>query len=152
MIMESYNDICEYLLSLIPKEEIESLEGSIGEFCPQFMGFVDTYYYLSNIIPKHFTIIDFGSGWNAQSYFFTSHKRYIAVNPISGVKEDDGMFKAPNCEIYRMTTGEFLSKVDYPNVNVFAICSYVPNWYGDNSIEMVKKTFQNCYTFFPIIL
>ena len=23
---------------------------------------------------------------------------------------------------------------------------------GDNSIEMVKKTFQNCYTFFPIIL
>lgn len=146
----NFEEITAHLLSLIPKDEIDKLNGTLGEIYPCFMGFVDIYYYLSKVIPKDWTVIDFGAGHNAQCYFFTGHKKYIAVNPISGIKEDDGMLRAPNCEIYRMTTGEFLQKVDYPKDKVFAICNYVPNWYGEDSIKLVHENFRNVYTFYPI--
>lgn len=31
---------------------------------------------------------------------------------------------------------------------MFAIVNNVPNWYGENSMELVKKIFNNCYTFY----
>ena len=145
----NYQDICQYLHSLIPKEEWGRLEGTLGEMCHEFLGFCDAYYHLSMLIPKDWTIIDFGAGHNPQSYFFTEHKKYIAVNPLSGIEEDDGMFKPENCEIYRMTTDEFLKTVDYPKEKVFAICNYVPNWHREDSMELVRNNFKNCYTFYP---
>lgn len=145
----NFEEITAYLLSLIPKEEIEKREGTLGEFYPEFVGFVDIYYYLSKVIPKDYTIIDFGAGHNPQSYFFTEHKKYIAVNPLSGIEEDDGMFCPHNCEIYRMTTGEFLNTIDYPKEKVFAICNYVLNWYWQDSIKLVHENFRNIYTFYP---
>lgn len=144
----NFEEITAYLLSLIPKEEIEKREGTLGEFYPEFVGFVDIYYYLSKVIPKDYTVIDFGAAYNAQAYFFTKHKKFIAVNPYSADR-DDGMFKPDNCDIYRMTTGEFLQKVEYPKEKVFAICNYVPNWYGEDSIDLVHKNFRNIYTFYP---
>lgn len=145
----NFEEITSYLLSLIPKEEIEKREGTLGEFYPEFVGFVDIYYYMSKVIPKGYTVIDFGAGHNLQSYFFTEHKKYIAVNPLSGIEEENGMFCPPNCEIYRMTTGEFLKTVDYPKEKVFAICNYVPDWYRESSMELVRNKFKNCYTFYP---
>lgn len=145
----NYQDICQYLHSLIPKEEWERLQGTLGEMCGEFLGFCDTYYHLSQVIPKDWAIIDFGAANNPQSYFFTEHRKYIAVNPLSEIKEENGMFCTPNCEIYRMTTGEFLKTVDYPKEKVFAICNFVPNWHGEDSMELVRKNFKNCYTFYP---
>ena len=148
--MKTYEEVCNHLFNLIPKEEWERLDGTLGEMCREFLGFCDIYYHLSLIIPKDYTVIDFGAANNPQSYFFTEHKKYIAVNPPNSIKEEDGMFCPPNCEIYRMTTFQFLQKVFIPkNEKVFAICSYVPNWYGENSIELVKTNFQNCFTFYP---
>ena len=46
----NFEEITAYLLSLIPKEEIEKREGTLGEFYPEFVGFVDIYYYLSTTI------------------------------------------------------------------------------------------------------
>lgn len=146
---KTFEEITSYLLSLIPKEEIDKRVGTLGEFCPEFVGFVDIYHYLSKVVPKDYTIIDFGAGHNPQSYFFIGHKKYIAVNPLSGIKEDDGMFCPHNCEIYRMTTGEFLNTIDYPKEKVFAICNYVPNWHGEDSIKLVHENFRNIYTFYP---
>lgn len=147
--METYEEICSYLWNLIPTEEKEMLQDNIGEMCSGFLGFCDTYYHLSKLIPKDWTVIDFGSANNPQSYFFTGHKEYIAVNPTSPNDEENGMFCPPNCRIYRMTTGEFLQKVEYPKEKVFAICNYVPNWHGENSMALVRSHFNNCYTFFP---
>lgn len=144
-----YQQICDYLSSLIPKEEWERLQGTLGEMSHEFLGFCDTYYHLSQIIPKDWSVIDFGAGNNPQSYFFTEHKKYIAVNPFSGIKEDDGMFCPQNCEIYRMTTKEFIETVDYPKEKVFAVCNYVPNWYCQDSIKLVHDNFRNVYTFYP---
>lgn len=145
----NFEEITEYLLSLIPKEEIEKREGTLGELCTEFMGFVDIYYYLSKVIPEDYTIIDFGAAHNAQSYFFSEHKKYIAVNPQSPIENENGMFCPPNCEIYRMTTGEFLRTIDYPKEKVFAICNFVPNWHGEDSIKLVHENFRNVYTFYP---
>ena len=143
----TFEQITAYLHSLIPKEEWERVSKET-EIHPEFSCFADTYYHLSQVIPKDYTVIDFGAAYNAQAYFFTNHKKFIAVNPYSAAG-DNGMFKPENCEIYRMTTGEFLQKVDYPKEKVFAICNFVPNWYGENSIEFVHKNFQNVYTFYP---
>lgn len=148
MELNTFEEITAYLLSLIPKEEIDKLDGTLGEFCPEFMGFVDIYYYLSKVIPKDWTVIDFGAAYNVQAYFFTKHKKFIAVNPISAVG-DNGMFQPDNCDIYRMTTGEFMNTIDYPKEKVFAICNFVPNWYGEDSIKLVHDNFRNCYTFYP---
>lgn len=84
-----------------------------------------------------------------RDWLLRKHKKYIAVNPLSGIKEDDGMFCPHNCDIYRMTTGEFLNTIDYPKEKVFVICNYVPNWHGEDSMELVRKNFKNCYTFYP---
>lgn len=145
----TFQGITEYLFSLIPREELDTKRGSMFEIGPEFAGFVDIYYYLSKVIPKDYTVIDFGAGYNAQSYFFTGHKQYIAIRPNSSYPEENGMFCPPNCKILRMTTGEFLKTQEYPREKVFAICNYVPNWYGEDSIDLVHKNFRNCYTFFP---
>lgn len=142
----TFEAISEYLYSIIPKEEWERVSRN-AEIYPEFCCFADTYYHLSQIIPKDYTIIDFGAAYNAQSYFFTKHKKFIAVNPYSAAG-DNGMFKPENCEIYRMTTEEFLNTVDYPENKVFAICNNVPNWYGEDSIKLVHEHFRNCYTFY----
>ena len=144
----TYEETAKFLLSLIPKDELEEKARKLYEFCPDFMGFIEQYYHLSQIIPKDNTIIDFGAGWNAQSYFFLEHQKYISVNPHSE-EGDDAMFCPPNCIIYRMTTQEFLNEVTYPREKVFAICNYVPNWYGQDSIKLVKSNFRNVFTFYP---
>lgn len=143
----SFEAISQYLYEMIPREEWERVSRS-AEIYPDFCCFADTYYHLSQVIPKDYTVIDFGAAYNAQAYFFTKHKKFIAVNPIS-MTGDNGMFKPFNCEIYRLTTGEFLQKVDYPKEKVFAICNYVPNWHGEDSIYLVHKNFRNVYTFYP---
>lgn len=144
----TFEAISQYLYEMIPKEEWERVERD-AEIYPDFCCFADTYYHLSQVIPKDYTVIDFGAAYNAQAYFFTKHKKFIAVNPISPAG-DNGMFQPNNCEICRMTTGKFLQKHgNFPNEKVFAICNYVPNWHGEDSIDLVHKNFRNVYTFYP---
>lgn len=137
---------------IIPKEEFERVfkqEWTQADISPCFLGFVDTYYHLSQIIPLYYTIYDFGCAYNAQSFLFKNHKKYIAVNPIDETFSKDSVFKTPNCEFYPMTTGEFLKQYPPTDEHCFAICNFVPNWHGEDSIELVKKHFRNCYTFYP---
>ena len=64
--------------------------------------------------------------------------------------EIDGkeMFKAPNCEIYRCTTGYFLNNYYKKEGKQFAIVNNVPNWYKEDSMNLAKTFFINCYTFY----
>lgn len=144
-------ELINYTLSLIPKEEKDRVfkQQDCG-IASDFIGFLEPYYYLSKIIPKDYTVFDFGAAYNPQCYFFTDHKRYIAISPI----EIDGkeMFKAANCEIYRCTTGHFIETYLKDTSKSFAIVNYVPNWHNEHPIDLVKEYFQNVYTFYPIIL
>lgn len=108
-------DISLYLANnVIPKEQLErvfSQEWTAAELCQSFLGFVDTYYHLSQIIPLYYTIYDFGCAYNPQSFLFKNHKKYIAVNPTDATFPQEAVFQSPNCEFYAMTTGEFLEKI-----------------------------------------
>lgn len=134
------------ILQLIPDDQIQKVFGQ--DYCDidyEFLGFLDIYEALSKIIPKHFTVIDLGCAYNAQCFYFTEHKKYIAVD-ISDCEK----FCASNTEIHVKSIEDFI-KSDISDLNldaVFAICSYVPNWGGDNR-QMVRNTFPNVYTYFP---
>ena len=39
---------------------VEYLRMNDPEHDPSFLGFINTYYYLSKLIPKHWTVVDIG--------------------------------------------------------------------------------------------
>lgn len=146
-----FQEINNLLLKMIPKEEFDRVMKSDSgvEISSDFLGFVDTYYYLSKLIPKHWTVIDFGCAKNAQSYFFKEHFRYIAVEPYDNPKYHCESFQAPGTELVHCTTGEFLKMNPKFPESTFAICNFVPNWFGEDPIKLVHERFRNCYTFYP---
>lgn len=148
--MDSKQDLFEssnkLLLSILPKEQVETVfKQKECDIEPCFLGFVDIYEQLSKIIPKHFTIIDLGCAYNPQCFFFKEHKKYIAVDVSDCVK-----FKTDNCDIYTDTISNFIEKhlSEFNLEQTFAICSYVPNWYGDN-IKIVRESFKNLFVYYP---
>lgn len=148
----SYNDCLIKLMKKIPKEQLHSVfnQGMCDIDC-SFIGFIETYYHLSKIIDKEFTVIDFGAAYNPQCFFFDRHKKYIAVQPEGD--ECKVMFQAKNCDIYKTTTKGFIENV-LPGLNLdldktFAIVNFVPNWHGENSMELARTHFKKVYTYYP---
>lgn len=151
--MESYNDCLIKLMKKIPKEEkYRVFNQAMCDIDCEFVGFIQTYYVLSKLIPKDWTIFDFGCSYNAQCYFFDKHKEYHAIEPIGDNGQCTELFHAENTIIHRCTTGEFL-KFRFPKMDIdinkcFAIVNNVPNWYGEDSMKLVRDSFKNCYTFY----
>ena len=123
-------------------------QDNIIEISPEFLGFLNIYYYLAKIIPINFTVIDFGCGYNAQSFYFINHKKYIGVDFWPNTVR----FQAPNTEFHEMLIDEYIhaNKTKFIPEQTFAICSYVPNWRTNNK-KLVKETFANIFTFYPSI-
>lgn len=139
------NDI-HPLLNIIPGEQIQKVFNQ--DYCDidcHFLGFTETYEKLSQIIPKDFTVIDLGCSYNAQSFYFIHHYRYIAVD-INHIER----FCAPNCIIFEKSIEEFIREdLDQFSLDkVFAICNYVPRWRNDNN-KLVRENFRNIFTFYP---
>ena len=150
-------DYMHYVRSLIPDKEMERvmMSDASAEICTDsLMCGGATYYYLSRMIPKDWTVIDVGASYGAQSYLFQDHAKYIAVEPFESC--DDWHFenfKADGTERYEMTAGNFIKDI-LPTLNLdlnktFAICNYIPEWYGENPMELVRHTFHNCYVYYP---
>ena len=69
------------IYNMIPEDQKRAVFGQERcEIEPEFLGFVKIYKNLSEIIPKHFTVIDFGCAYNPQSFLFKDHKQFIAVD------------------------------------------------------------------------
>lgn len=137
-------DKIDKLMRLIPKEQLESvLNQDMCELEPTFLGFTDVYENLSRIIPKHFTVIDFGCYVACQSYYFRKHKEYIGVDtcPLKRVKFS-------NATHYFEPIQSFISDrlSSFCLNTTFAICSYVPD---DNAKELIRKSFTNLFIFYP---
>jgi len=150
-------DYMHYVCSLIPSNEWQRVmksDASAEITSDSIMCGGATYYYLSRMIPKEWTVIDVGASYGAQSYLFKDHARYIAVEPFRS--SDDWHFedfKADGTERYQMTAGKFVKEV-LPTLKLdlgktFAICNYVPEWFGENPMELVRQTFHNCYVYYP---
>lgn len=140
----SFVQKCDPLWSVIP--EIEKKRIMAQEYCEldyQFLGFTEVYIALSSIIPKHYTIIDFGCYLAAQCYAFSGHKRYIGVDVV-----DMERFSLPNTEHYVMSIQQYIKehKDDNQVDTTFAICSYVPD---NEATEMVRNNYKNVFVYYP---
>lgn len=135
------------LIEMIPKKQLKRvLEQDMCDIEEGFLGFTDIYKMLSEIIPKHFTVVDFGCAYNPQCFYFQEHKHYHAID----IFPDTERFMTSNCTFYEMKISEFIGKyLDLFDLDrTFAICSYVPPWHDDN-IKIVKENFKNVFTYYP---
>ena len=103
-----------------------------------FLGFVDTYYYLSKIIPKDWTIVDFGCAFAAQAYYFIRHKAFIGVD--FGIKK---RFHFKNTDLYEGTIADYLMQKPIKE-RVFAIVNNVPSF----ETELVRNYYPNCFIYY----
>lgn len=151
--MESYNDLLIKLFKKIHREDKKRVFSQpMSDIDCDFMGFLEPYWCLSNLIPKDWVVFDFGCSYNAQCYFFDKHKAYHAIEPINTNGQCTELFHTENTIIHRCTTKDFLlNELPKMNINIkksFAIVNNVPNWYGEDSIKLVHEYFRNCYTFY----
>ena len=147
-------DFEHYLRWLIPNDEwvrVMNSDASAEIDCNNMTCGRGTYYYLSRMIPKDWTIIDIGCAYNPQSYLFQNHARHIAIEPVWNDKDFHfEYFKAPNTELLFMTGQEFIQK-ELPKMNLdldktFAIVNFVPS--GACNL-MVRETFKNVWAYYP---
>lgn len=143
-------NISTFLFNHLPEDQCKEVMTASNE-CdmePCFMGFAKTYSLLAELIPTDWTVIDIGAAFAPQCYFFRNHAKYIAVEPCT-----NKMFHMDNTVIYRNSAKGFIEKT-LPSLNldinkVFAICNFVPDWYGENPQKLTRATFKNCYCFYP---
>ena len=140
------DDYKHYVRSLIPEDEWINVTkiNDVKERYKLELGRMNEYYLLAKIIPKSFNIIDFGCSSNAQSYLFTNHKSYIAVDT------QKAMFRAPGTQYFKMTTGQFI-KEELTNLKLniqktFAICANVTGKNNENPGMLVRMNFLNMFT------
>ena len=138
----------KYLRLLIPDDEMEEiLSQDECELQPDFLGFVNVYEPLSNLIPPNKIVIDFGCYLAAQSYFFQEHKAYIGVDPIKMKR-----FEPSNAAHFEMTAQFFIRHVlpkflkEYDIDDFCAICSYVND---REATKLVRETFPNVFCYYP---
>ena len=136
---EKINDklVCE-LAEKYPKMFKEVLEQDMCDIDGTFIGFVDIYYYLSKVIPKSWTIVDFGCAYNPQAYYFRKHRAFIGVD-VGKRKR----FHFENTDLFEGTIADFL-KQNPLTEKVFAICNNVPS--GEK--ELVRKHYPNCFIYY----
>lgn len=148
-------DYSHYISSLIPDSEWQRVMGSdasaeidCNNCCCGFGG--RTYYNLSKMIPKDWTVIDFGCAYNPQSYLFTKHARHIAIEPPQHDSDFHfEYFQAPNTELLFMTGQDFIDGELYGDLDLnktFAIVNFVPS--GACNLR-VRETFRNLWCFYP---
>lgn len=132
------------LLNEISQEQIDSvLNQYYCELDYEFLGFIEIYKNLAQIIQNHFTIIDLGCYCAAQAFYFKKHRLYVGVDTI-----DLKRFSTENTIHYQKSIQDFILD-DVKNFNLeetFAICSYVPDYDGR---KLVRETFENLFVFYP---
>lgn len=129
-----------------------------AEIQPDYLGDILTYKRLAELIPLHWTVVDLGCSYNAQSFLFEKHRRHIAVDFGNNYNEDGEdfdhlktfRFQAPRCEFFDMTIKQFIdAHVDSLDLTTtFAILNWVPPWIDDNN-ALVRQAFRNMFILYP---
>ena len=151
----NFEKINRELLLILPRDQRERVfNQDRGDIGPEFLGFVDIYVALAKIIPVHWTVVDLGCAYAPQAFLFKGHAKYVGVDlPGSYFDREGGMterFVAPNSMFYEMTIADFCERhaSEFDQETTFAICSYVPPWYGDNC-ELARRAFRYVFTYYP---
>lgn len=143
---QNYSQILTELKKEIPIKQYQTVMSQ--DYCEldnEFLGFLDIYKPLSELIPKEYTIIDFGCNLAAQCYLFANHKKYMGVD-----SDNLERFSTNNTTHYVKSIQSFIrddfSQLPEDNLHYCAICSYVPD---PEAVELVRKNFQNVFCFYP---
>ena len=118
-----------------------------GDVDPTFVGFIDKYRHLYNIIPRNRVIVEIGCAYAFQDYYFRNHRFYVGIDPTP--KED--RFQTPNSIHHELLvqSSAYLMGLNY-GVNctepLFAICSYCPD---NRAAKAMKEAFRDCFSFYP---
>ena len=145
MVEEELDEVFEYL----PIEEADRLFKKnyrmSGNIDYTYMGFMNVYKSILNVVPKHYTIIDLGCCYAPQCYFFKDYEAYIGVDV-----DDEERFSTENTTHYEMSIQKFIKEV-LPELHLnlkecFAICSYVPDY---EATELARRTFPNILVYYP---
>jgi hypothetical protein len=125
-------------------ERLES-SGKMYDIEPDFLGFVEIYEALSTIIPKNRIVVDLGCAYATQAPLFLEHKQYIGVD-ISECEK----VQTQNSVYFQMPISDWIKNElpKYEPEQLFAICSYVPPWGGDNQ-KLVRESFQDVFAYYP---
>lgn len=135
--------VSRYLFDIAPIDQRDEVMRET-DIDPEFMGFVAVYQSLSVIIPRHWAVVDIGCAYAPQAFLFQHHRAYVGVDPSSTPR-----FHATNTTHVTETAGEYVKRGDFPDGPVFAICSYVPDWHGDDARALVRGAFENVFTYYP---
>lgn len=133
------------ILHLMPKDQLEAVFAQDCDIDLEFLGFTQIYKNLSEIIHKHWTIVDLGCAFAPQAWLFKDHASYIGVDMGDRVR-----FSAPNTIHHVMTIRQFIEQESHKldKASTFAICSYVPPWVDDNR-ALVRENFTNLFVYYP---
>lgn len=132
---------------LMPADQIDRVFGQeMCDIAPEFLGFTNFYLALATLIPKHWTVIDLGCAYAPQSIIFRDHKSYVGVDASVGER-----FHAPNTTHHTMTIADFIAAhgASFDQDRTFAICSYVPPWYGADNSKLAREAFRNVFAYYP---
>ena len=138
-------DVSIALFDMAPKEQRDAImKVAYGDIEPEFLGFVGFYKHLSEMIPRHFAVLDIGCAYAPQAFLFQEHRAYVGVDPSDGPR-----FSAPNTTHITATAGDYIRRGVFPSGPIFAICSYVPKWHDEDPRALVRNTFENVFTYYP---
>lgn len=132
---------------MMPADQIDRVLGQdMCDIAPEFLGFTNIYLALAPLIPKYWTVVDLGCAFSPQAIIFREHKAYIGVDV-----GDHYRFTAPNSIHYTMTIADFIAEhgASFDQDRTFAICSYVPPWYGSDNLNLARAAFRNVFTYYP---
>ena len=133
------NLACE-LAKKFPKMFRKVLGQKMCDIDGTFLGFMDIYYFLAKVIPKSWTIVDFGCAYNPQAYYFRKHRAFIGIDIDKEIRE---RFHFENTDLFLGTIADYLRQ-EPPRKKVFAICNNVPS----NETELVRKYYPNCFIYY----
>ena len=112
-----------------------------GDIGPEFLGFLQPYFYLSKFISTERTIIDLGCAYGFQSYYFRAHKKYVGVD-----HRNKPFLQTENSQYFSMDIEEFIKHELTKFKNTFAICNFVPC--KDSTKKLIKEAFEDLFIFY----
>ena len=146
------------LYEKIPKDQLYKFRGDLVEIDHTFMAFLESYEPIAELVPKDFTIIDFGCYMAAQSFLFEDFNKYIGVDNFENyspsrtrtrqedIKRTSERFISKNSEHFVLKIQDFLdiysNELKDNSDKIYAICSFVPGY--ESFFDKITEIFPNC--------
>lgn len=145
---ELYQQRLKRLKALIPPREAQALLSQDEcELDNTFLGFLEVYEPLSQLIPKNKVVIDFGCYMAAHAYLFKDHDLYIGVDTDKLKRFTPSNAVHYTCSIQDFIRDHLPRYLRAKNIyDFFAICSYVPD---REAVKLVQETFPNVCCYYP---